>query len=117
MIRHLHTSVAVWVAARCCAVSQRLDAVSSIKREPANDRPLLRAKLVLQVVLQVDEQPHGSRTGRDLRTEYQAAAYACTWGKAGFIALTTASLPVFGLFERQQPKHEASQDHECRCDN
>jgi alkaline phosphatase len=56
----------------------------------------------------VDEEGGtGSRTdGRDLRAQYQAAGYTYVWNTAGFNALTPASLPVLGLFERTHMEYE-----------
>jgi alkaline phosphatase len=49
----------------------------------------------------------GSRTdARDLRAEYAAAGYTYVWNTTGFDALTTASLPVLGLFERSHMEYE-----------
>lgn len=54
-----------------------------------------------------EEGGTGSRTdGRNLRAEFQAAGYTYVWNKAGFSALTAASLPVLGLFERGHMEYE-----------
>jgi len=48
-----------------------------------------------------EEGDRGARTdGRDLRAEFSAAGYTYVWNRSGFEALTAASLPVLGLFER-----------------
>ncbi|MQA28525.1 MAG: alkaline phosphatase [Luteitalea sp.] len=56
----------------------------------------------------VDEEGGaGSRTdGRDLRAEFATAGYTYVWDQAGFDALTPASLPVLGLFERGHMEYE-----------
>jgi alkaline phosphatase len=49
----------------------------------------------------------GSRTdGLDLRRQYEAAGYTYVWNAAGFSALTSATLPVLGLFERDHMEYE-----------
>jgi len=54
-----------------------------------------------------EEGGAGSRTdGRNLRAEFQAAGYTYVWNQAGFNALTAASLPVLGLFERGHMEYE-----------
>jgi len=54
-----------------------------------------------------EEGGGGSRADlRDLRGEYQAAGYSYVWNSAGFAALTPASLPVLGLFERSHMEYE-----------
>jgi alkaline phosphatase len=54
-----------------------------------------------------EEGGAGSRTdGRDLRKEFQSAGYKYVWNTAGFSALTPASLPVLGLFERSHMEYE-----------
>jgi alkaline phosphatase len=56
----------------------------------------------------VDEEGgSGSRTdGRDLRAEFQAAGYNYVWNQTGFNGLTSANLPVLGLFERGHMEYE-----------
>jgi alkaline phosphatase len=56
----------------------------------------------------VDEEGGaGSRTdGRDLRAEFQAAGYSYVWNTAQFAAVTTAQLPLLGLFERSHMEYE-----------
>jgi len=56
----------------------------------------------------VDEEGGtGSRTdGRDLRAEFGARGYSYVWNTAGFNALSPASLPVLGLFERSHMEYE-----------
>lgn len=54
-----------------------------------------------------EEGGRGSRSdGRDLRNEFRAAGYSYVWNAAGFNALTRASLPVLGLFERSHMEYE-----------
>ena len=54
-----------------------------------------------------EEGGAGARTdSRNLRAEYQAAGYSYIWNKTGFDALTPASLPVLGLFERSHMEYE-----------
>lgn len=54
-----------------------------------------------------EEGQGGSRTdGRDLRLEFQGAGYTYVWNQAQFNALTPASLPVLGLFERGHMEYE-----------
>lgn len=55
-----------------------------------------------------EEGAAGGRTdGRDLRAEYEAAGYTYVWNNTGFSALTSASMPVLGLFERGHMEYEA----------
>jgi alkaline phosphatase len=54
-----------------------------------------------------EEGGSGSRTdGRDLRQEFQSAGYSYIWNQTGFDALTSADLPVLGLFERSHMEWE-----------
>jgi alkaline phosphatase len=54
-----------------------------------------------------EEGSAGSRAdGRDLRAEFRTAGYSYVWNKAGFEALSAASLPVLGLFERSHMEFE-----------
>ncbi len=56
----------------------------------------------------IDEEGEtGSRTdGRDLRQEFQAAGYEYVWNRNDFVSLTSADLPVLGLFERSHMEYE-----------
>lgn len=54
-----------------------------------------------------EEGGAGARAdGRDLRTEFKAAGYSYVWNSAGFESLSSADLPVLGLFERSHMEYE-----------
>jgi alkaline phosphatase len=49
----------------------------------------------------------GNRTdGRDLRLAYTLAGYTYVWNQTGFDGLSSANLPVLGLFERSHMEYE-----------